>query len=67
MNKRQAYEHWKELHLPWIKETYEQDGVPDRPARRESWNNMIDGLIRDGDVPERAGDWQHPRGLETTQ
>jgi len=41
--------------LPTIKEHYEQDGVPDLPARREEWNNWTDSLCKD----EQISDWQY--------
>jgi len=37
------------------------DGIPDRPARREAWNNTVDAMIRGGILPESAGDWSHPK------
>ena len=43
----------------------DQSGRPDRPLRRESWNNMVDAWIQDGELSERAYDWSHPSWLET--
>ena len=31
---------------------YEQDGIPDIPARRESYNNLIDSMVREGGMTE---------------
>ena len=45
----------------------ERSGFPDKPARREAWNNTIDSYIRDRVLPEAAGNWSHPRWLETWQ
>ena len=28
--------------LPLIAKQYEQDGIPDKPARREEYNNLMD-------------------------
>lgn len=51
--------------LPYVIERYEQDGIPDKPARREAWNDTVDAYIRDRELPKTAGDWMHPRWLET--
>jgi len=34
----------------------------DKPAIREAWNNTIDSYIKDGKLPEKAGDWSSPFG-----
>jgi hypothetical protein len=65
MTKSEAEAEFKEYVMPGLRTRYEQDGVPDKPARREAWNDFIDGLIRDGRLPSNAGNWSHPRGLET--
>jgi hypothetical protein len=41
--------------LPGVIATYEQDGEPDWPARREEWNNWTDSLCKDGEI----SDWQY--------
>lgn len=41
--------------LPYVQEQYEQDGIPDWPARREAWNDWTDMLCRDGEI----SDWQY--------
>jgi hypothetical protein len=44
----------------------ESGGYPDKPGRREAWNNWIDGLQRDGTITEaQASSWDHPKWLET--
>jgi hypothetical protein len=55
VNKKQAVVEFKEYWLPVIKEEYEQDGVPDYPARSEAWNNYTDMLCKDGQIT----DWQY--------
>jgi hypothetical protein len=41
-------------------------GPPDRPMRREMWNNFVDGLQKDGVITrEQAYSWSHPSWLET--
>ena len=41
--------------LPFIQEEYEQDGIPDIPARSEAWNDWTDMLCKDGLI----SDWQY--------
>jgi hypothetical protein len=41
--------------LPMIQKTYEKDGIPDRPARSEAWNDWTDSLCKDGEI----SDWQY--------
>lgn len=65
MNKETAVGEFRSLILPDIQAHYEQDGIPDRPARREAWNNYVDELLRDRRVSPAAEHWTHPRGLET--
>lgn len=50
-NEAGRYEDESDIHaefmahiLPLIKSHYEQDGVPDKPARREGFNNWLDSL-----------------------
>ena len=37
---------------------------PDYPARRQAWNDTIDSMIKDGTLPNRAGDWIKPKDIE---
>lgn len=61
MTKKEVVAFWRESVLPYVREQYEADGVPDYPARREAWNDMVDGMARDGAVTERqASTWTHP-------
>ena len=47
--------------LPGIQEQYEQDGIPDGPARREAWNDWTDGLCKDGQISDwQYANWDHP-------
>jgi hypothetical protein len=65
MTRNQAWEEFKREVLPHIKQQYEKDGVPDKPARREAWNNYIDMLERDGRITTKAAaSWGHPARLE---
>lgn len=65
LTKRQFEEMFREEVLPHVVERYEQDGIPDKPARREAWNDTVDAYIRDRTLPEAAGNWTHPRWLKT--
>ena len=61
MTKYEALREWRTTILPDIKARYEQDGVPDYPARREAWNDWVDMLCSDGTVTQRQCDtWTHP-------
>jgi hypothetical protein len=46
--------------LPYVRDLFEPDGRVDKPARREEWNNHIDVLLRDGELPPRAVEWRCP-------
>jgi len=47
--------------LPMIQEEYEQDGIPDIPARCEAWNNWTDGLCKDEQISDwQVHNWGHP-------
>ena len=65
MTKAEFERYFKSEILPLVAERYEQDGIPDKPARREAWNDTVDAYIQDGILPQSAGDWSHPRWLET--
>jgi hypothetical protein len=65
MTKREFEEYFSSEVLPMVAEKYEQDGIPDKPARREAWNDTVDFYIQEGMLPESAGNWSHPRWLET--
>ena len=65
LTKKQFEDVFREEVLPYVVERYERDGVPDKPARREAWNEAVDAYMRDRRLPEAAGNWGHPRWLET--
>jgi len=48
MNSQEIINDWVEYVLPQVKALYEQDGIMDKPARRESFANYIDELERAG-------------------
>lgn len=66
MTKSQFEAMFREDILPHIV-AKERSGFPDKPGRREAWNNTIDSYIKDRVLPEAAGNWTHPRWLETAQ
>ena len=47
--------------LPYVREAYEADGIPDWPARREAWNNWTDGLCKDYEISNwQYANWSQP-------
>ena len=57
----QACDYFTNEILPMVREQYEQDGVPDWPARGEAWCNWTDGLCKDGEISEwQYANWSHP-------
>ena len=62
MTKREAEREFKEHILPFVRESYEQDGRADWVARREAWNNWTDSLCKDGQITSHQyNTWLHPR------
>lgn len=61
MTKAAAVAIFKDHHMPYIREAYESDGIPDWPARREGWNNFTDALCKEGSITSRQYEsWTHP-------
>jgi hypothetical protein len=58
--KKEYLRYFKSEVLPFIREQYEQDRRVDYTARRETWNNDIDSLVRDRQLPQRAINWVCP-------
>jgi len=57
----EACEYFTAEILPLVQEQYEQDGVPDWPARGETWNNWTDALCKNGEISEwQYANWSHP-------
>jgi|TARA_R110002020_G_scaffold133057_1_gene296979 hypothetical protein len=47
--------------MPYVREQYEQDGIPDWPARSEAWCNWTDSLCKDGQISDwQYMNWSHP-------
>jgi len=60
-NTKRAFESWFRANiLPDIRNQYEHDGHIDHVARRCTWNDVIDGMHKDGALPDRALDWICP-------
>ena len=55
---------WEELCLPNVKEEFESDGEIDVTARRESWNNFLDGLFQEGKISESLNEEGLPDEFE---
>ena len=51
----QAVEQFNDYILPMVIDHYEQDGIPDRPARVEAFLNWTDSLCKDHQI----SDWQY--------
>jgi len=67
MTKQQFDQDFKMNDLHEIAKQYERDGVPDRPARREAYNNKVDHYQTDGLITEDdANEWCITDSLETT-
>jgi len=62
---QQAVEYFNESILPNLQRQYEQDGVPDIPARSEEWNNWTDSLCKSGIISDwQYANWSHPQTCE---
>ena len=58
--KREFESYFRRELMPVVRALYEEDGIPDIPARREEWLNVIDAEVQNGQLPERARDWLCP-------
>ncbi len=67
MTQKEFNNYFKMEILPLIAKRFETDGIPDRPARREEYNNLMDSWQKDGIISEEdANEWCIPDTLETT-
>lgn len=67
MTKQQFDQEFKMNDLEVIAKQYESDGIPDRPARREAYNNKVDHYQKEGLISEDdANEWCITDSLETT-
>lgn len=68
MTKQDFDKEFKMVDLEYIAKQYEKDGIPDKPARREAYNNKVDSYLKDGLIKEwQANEWCIPDNLETTK
>ena len=60
-NKKDFEKFFRAEIMPGIREQENQytPGI-DYPLRRETWNNLIDSLLKDRALPRRAYDWVCP-------
>jgi len=67
MTKQQFDQEFKMNDLHEIAKQYERYGVPDRPARREAYNNKVNAYQKEGLITEDdANEWCITDSLETT-
>jgi len=68
MTQSEFNKYFKNEILPIIARQYETDGIPDRPARREAYNNATDGFCKNGFITEKQyNNWCISDSLETTK
>ena len=61
ITRAQAIKDFEGFILPLVRQEYEQDGIPDIPARREAWNNWTDSLCQNGQISDwQYENWSHP-------
>lgn len=62
MTKKQVEADFRTNFLPYIRDVEKQqgDGRKDSIMRREEWNNYVDMLAEDGDIPESGREWTCP-------
>ena len=64
MTKKDVEADFRENMMPRIREIEQsQSGSKDEPLRAQTWNDYVDGLIKDKMVSSRAEAWVHPRWL----
>ena len=67
MKWHQAVIYFNEVLLPAVQRLYEQDGMPDIPARSEEWNNWTDSLCKNDIISDwQYANWSHPETCEGT-
>ena len=68
MNYREFNKDYKMRDLKIIANLYESDGIPDKPARREAYNNKLDDYERNGLITSKqAYTWCIPDSYEKTK
>lgn len=66
MNQKEFNEAFKRDVLPSIQAQFENDGIIDKPARREAYNNLMDSYHRDGLITNKqVQNWVIPANMES--
>ncbi len=61
MTKAEALAEWRSAYLPSVRDCYERDGIPDFPARSESWSEFTDSLCKAGEITlKQYESWMAP-------
>ena len=61
MTRDEAIEIFDNEILPMVVQHYEQDGIPDIPARCEEFINWTDAMCKDGHISDwQYENWTHP-------
>lgn len=56
----------KQVEVLWREQVDQYNLGNDRPAMREAWNNLVDFLVKSGEVTEKQADaWRHPREIRS--
>ena len=57
----EAIEEFEQYSLLAVEQMYEQDGVPDIPARREAWHDFVNWLHCNNQISDwQAANWNMP-------
>lgn len=68
MTQREFDKYFKQEILPVIAQRYEKNGIPDRPARKEAYNNETDTFCKNGLITEKQyNNWCISDTLENTK
>jgi len=65
VTRAEAIIEFEENVLPRVIEIYEQDGIPDIPARSEAWNDWTDSMCKTRWISDwQYANWSCPRSCE---
>lgn len=58
---RESFKNWfLDNILPSVCDLQEPEGEIDRLARRDAWNDIVDGMVLRGRLPPEAQEWEAP-------
>jgi len=61
MTKKRVQKEFEDSVLPFIKDTFENDGKVDHNARAQAWNDFTDSLCKDGTITQNQySTWSNP-------